>query len=384
MAEESSKKPQGYEKSQKKRLEVETPEEARAVQIDTSEKISDIVGKSPEEILDSSLGDIDDKEGGSFFQKFVKILRMAGIGKKAFFSCFVVILLGAGIILFFSSGGNFSNISESVQKVFSKIRSTFSLETGEDIKGGQKKPPVQTVFTPAHLGLETAFSAGVHKGLKPRISPVYMSPSLQNAYRFGFLNIPSEVLSGTEDIFDIAYHYGYRGPPSDRFAQYVFVLGAIQNALNTDIHALLDQTGSRSGVLENHIRELDQLLLTAQQMSLFIGQEMATFKGQFDSLKDMKRQAEKDFFLSVDVFEGSSARDDLEGFIKHGQDMVDLKARNLALNKVQTLYKSALRKLDARIRDLKANREALIKGVQVVDIQNSDLNIILQEGQQLE
>lgn len=383
MAEESSKKPQESEKFQKKRLEVETPEEARAVQTDTSEKISDIVGKSSEEILDSSLEDIEDEEGGSFFQKFVKILRMAGIGKKAFFSCFVVILLGAGIILFFSSGGNFSNISGTVQKVFSKIRSTFSRETGEDIQG-EEKPPVQTVFTPVHLGLETAFSAGVHKGLKSRISSVYMSPSLQNAYRFGFLNIPSEVLSGTEDIFDIAYYYGYRGPPSDRFAQYIFVLGAIQSALNTDVLALLDQTGNRSGVLENHIRELDQLLFTAQQMSSFIGQEMATFKGQFDSLKDLKRQAEKDFFLSVDVFEGSSARDDLEGFIKHGQDMVDLKARNLALNKAQTLYKSALRKLDANIRDLKANREALIKGVQVVDIQNSDLNIILQEEQQLE
>lgn len=382
MAEEPLKKP---EKSEKKRLEVETPEEAGSLQKDTSGKVSDVVGKSSEDLPEYSFENLDGDEffekKGNFFRNLRKLLAVAGFGKKTIFSCIIGLFLIAGIVMFFSFGG-FSNISAGIQKLISKIPFGDDGESEQHEDG--KKTPAKIVFTPMYVGLQTAFVVGEHGGFLKNVSSAFLPSSLQNAYLYGTLHLPSEILSGTEDIFSLAYYYGYRGPPSDRYAQYIFVLGAIQNSLNTDVFALLDQTGNRTKALENHIHELDQLLLIAQQMSDFTIREMATFKNQFNSLKDLKRQAEKDFFVSVDTFAGLGPRDFLEAFIQYGQQMVDMKARNLALNKVQTLYKTALKKLDARIRDLKTNREALVKGLRVVDIQNSDLRIILQEGENLE
>ena len=64
--------------------------------------------------------------------------------------------------------------------------------------------------------------------------------------------------------------------------------------------------------------------------------------------------------------------------------MVDRKAKNLALNKLRIFYEAAVSKLDARIRDLQLNRDALLEGVRVFDVKNSDLQIIFPEPKSLE
>jgi hypothetical protein len=82
----------------------------------------------------------------------------------------------------------------------------------------------------------------------------------------------------------------------------------------------------------------------------------------------------------LDAFDGEAAETELLTFVELKQELVDLKAKYMAFGELQSRFETVLDSLFPLIEDLRVNREALISGVQVVDVLDSDLDLILTQS----
>ena len=64
-----------------------------------------------------------------------------------------------------------------------------------------------------------------------------------------------------------------------------------------------------------------------------------------------------------------------------GEQVVNIRAQYLARLKLVEYYELVLTSMERRINDIDLNEEALIKGIQVVEIAGSDLDLIIQEDE---
>lgn len=167
---------------------------------------------------------------------------------------------------------------------------------------------------------------------------------------------------------------------TDRIGSHMEVLLKLQNAFATDIHQLLDNSRDREEALDVHLRELREIYQDSVDTQREVNEEKDRLKVQFNEVTTQKERLEKDFFVSLDKLEGNKSNDLLNSFIEVSKRQIELKAEYNALNKASKLFDIALANMDARIKDIEFNRNALIKGVQVVDIKGSDLDLIIQEG----
>ncbi|MBD3156851.1 hypothetical protein GF369_03410 [Candidatus Peregrinibacteria bacterium] len=167
---------------------------------------------------------------------------------------------------------------------------------------------------------------------------------------------------------------------TDRIGSYMNVLLRLHNAFSTDIHQLLDNSSDREEALQVHMIDLEDIYQESMETYRSINEEKDAIKVQFNSVTTQKEQLEEDFFVSLEQLEGNKSNDLLNSFIEVSKRQVELKAHYNALNKVSSLFDTALANMDARIKDMKLNREALIEGVQIVDIKGSDLDLIIEES----
>jgi hypothetical protein len=79
----------------------------------------------------------------------------------------------------------------------------------------------------------------------------------------------------------------------------------------------------------------------------------------------------------LNALNAQTAQDILDTFIQTSQQVVDFRARFKALQKIAAFYEEGLPKLEARIRDMELNEEALVSGIKVYDVKGSDLQLIL-------
>jgi hypothetical protein len=182
--------------------------------------------------------------------------------------------------------------------------------------------------------------------------------------------------SGIQSIFAVGLPETDR-EVSDRIATYMFVLARLQNAFATDVHQLLDNASNRSEALSLHLIELKQAQEEALDVLKDINEAKDELKIEFNRVTALKEKYETDFFASMEQLEANKANDLLNKFIEISQQRIDLKAEYNALAKSVEMFEIATGHMDARIKDIGANREALIKGVKVVDIKGSDIELII-------
>ncbi len=104
-------------------------------------------------------------------------------------------------------------------------------------------------------------------------------------------------------------------------------------------------------------------------------------KVQFNEVTTLKNQYEDDFFTAMEKLEGAKSNALLNEFIRVSQKQIDLKAEYNSLAKAVGMFEIATANMEARIKDIEYNKSALIKGVKVVDIKGSDLDLIIHEGE---
>lgn len=320
--------------------------------------ISSEIASSVEEEL-PEFEDVD--EGTSFLETLKHVFSAAGIRKGNVIGCGVVVLVVIGIGLFFTLGG------------WNAIRSYLPFGGGSTVSA----PPVTlrpTEFTTADI--QTAYLFGFY----PTRRASYPS-SMEMAYVFGGA-LPTRffVIRADTSGLTMAYRLGFRGQMYDRIEVYIDTIRQIQSALNTDINGVLDKNSDRRASLDQLIKDFDELFARAQELAGLAAKEVFTLQTQIAPARDRTNLFQKNFSSNLAVFLPRESRKALEDFIQASKEEVELRAQLGAVTQIDRLYQVALVKLAARIRDIKANQEALVKGVKVFDILNSDIDIIKYEG----
>ncbi len=165
---------------------------------------------------------------------------------------------------------------------------------------------------------------------------------------------------------------------NDEFAYQIEHYGKVLNALEVDVNEYLNDFSNRSNAVDNLLVEFEGLYEEGKEIISDLEYDIAQMEAEFEGNLDQKNIYEEEFFSELSAQDGNDTVSALDAFIEISQVQVDIKARYKAKDKLHELLYSGLLYLKARIDDITYNREALVKGVQVVDVKGSDLNLIFE------
>jgi len=157
------------------------------------------------------------------------------------------------------------------------------------------------------------------------------------------------------------------------------MLSQIKNTLSVDVFAYLNQADNRSDALDNYIHLLEKLnekaIARAQDLTSVVNFLKANEQSQEVSIG----LTEDAFFKNLEIFDGQNAEEELGQFIGMQKEQTEVRAKIGAYEGLRDYYEFFLPKIENLLRAIKANRDPLIAGVKVVEIQNMTLPLIIKE-----
>lgn len=266
---------------------------------------------------------------GEFEEDFWTILGQAGITKKRiliFGIALVVIILG--IIVFFSFGDDDGN--EPVDKEV----------VGEETDESNL------------VGIISAYIFG-----------------LEHAPVTDFGNI-----SGTSAGF-ILGKMGQNNQES--FVSYIDLLRRMDNLYNTDVYNLVNLSLDRRAALNAHLIEMDSAISEGLAVYELLQQQLGILDLEYEKITSQRDLYENAFFEDITALRGQDSYYKLGLFTEFSQTALKIKAEYNAKRTIRDMLVSALNLLRPRYKDISTNAEALIKGVKVFDLPDSDIDAIL-------
>lgn len=187
--------------------------------------------------------------------------------------------------------------------------------------------------------------------------------------------LPPEMVGDTGISATVSIGREFEGATD--IAKYIMTFRRLQNAYGVNINDLLNKSTDRRGSLRGHLALLRKVYDEGVAEVQKIKDELATIKIQYDP--QSKRQLEDDlnFFEQLNALNAKTSEDILADFIQVSQQVVSLRARFKALQRIQSFYEQGLPKLAVRIRDIELNEEPLVAGIKVFDVKGSDLQLIV-------
>ncbi|MDX9970873.1 MAG: hypothetical protein RBS56_03110 [Candidatus Gracilibacteria bacterium] len=292
---------------------------------------AEVVNKAPENAK-SEIETFDDFDSG---EGFFDVLAEAGISKSLFFwivGGFLVIIIA---IVFFIFGG--------YSLIFGKNNDTPS----------EDKP----IVSESVVGDESSLIGAIDVG----------EVSSDNAYLNGSL-------SGVSASFVIGDEYNSRRVD---LVYYLELLSQMQNVYRVDVYSYLDRNSQRRESLNDLLDDMRGLLEDADVSIVALNRTLNNLDASYKPLLEKRDNYENSFFNSVDTFKGSEAYDNLEFFIEFSQDAIAVKAYFSAYSSILDSISKMVSLLSPRYDDIVVNKEALIKGIRVFDIPESDIEAII-------
>lgn len=160
-------------------------------------------------------------------------------------------------------------------------------------------------------------------------------------------------------------------------AYYIMTFRRLQNAYQTNINDLLNQTTDRRAKLRSHLAVLKKLDTDGTQLLAQMKSEIEKIKQEYEPPRKLQETTDVNFFEQLNAFNAQTASDILDDFIEASKQVVAFRARFKALQKVAAFYEEGLPKIEARIRDIELNEEPLVSGIRVYDVKGSDLKLII-------
>ncbi len=157
------------------------------------------------------------------------------------------------------------------------------------------------------------------------------------------------------------------------------LLSRIKNTLSVDLFHYLNQSNHRSDSLDNFIRLLEKLKEKSKDRQIELKSRINFLEGNMNAKENSIKITEKTFFKNLDIFDGKNAKKNLKDFIGLEKGQSEIRAKVGAYKGIQSYYEFFNPKLDNLLRAIKANRDPLIAGVKVVEIQNMTLPLIIKE-----
>jgi hypothetical protein len=167
----------------------------------------------------------------------------------------------------------------------------------------------------------------------------------------------------------------------DSLALSITAFAELFDALQVDVNHLLDQSRDREDTLEDYLNELKYLSHNGEEELDDLRTITNNLSRQFTEIEEEKDLFEIRFFDNLSKLDAYGTTSALNEFVIRGEEVVNIRAQYLARLKLIEYYELVLTSLDRRITDIELNEEALVKGIQVVEIEGSDINLIIQEDE---
>lgn len=179
----------------------------------------------------------------------------------------------------------------------------------------------------------------------------------------------------------VAESIGSEESSDNRFSRLIEDFEEVYNSMQVDVIAMLDQSSDRQLSLDKYLEELNELYEMSRLNYKTLSREAEELVDEFHELEDEKNSIEERFFEDINELDGDGSVDSLDDFIEISRDLVEIRAKYRARAKVLAFYERGIEALELRIKDLEYNSEALVKGVRVVDIAGSDIDLIVEEDE---
>ncbi|MEK9159189.1 MAG: hypothetical protein AAB383_00515 [Patescibacteria group bacterium] len=185
--------------------------------------------------------------------------------------------------------------------------------------------------------------------------------------------------SGEEDpATGVGEDLGDNSDSGDSFSDQINDFAKIFESLQVDVNELLNQSNNRLSTLRDYEGELNYHLFLAVQNLETLQAESNGLAEKFAAVEEDKERLELNFFERLQDLDAPAVNGALNAFVEAGQDIVRLRAEFNARQKLISYYEQAVVALELRIADIGFNEEALVKGVRVVDLEGSTLDLIIQ------
>lgn len=200
--------------------------------------------------------------------------------------------------------------------------------------------------------------------------------SLESAVLLGeelgaFRNFPNPPLA-------IAYELGKEAQRfQKRFVQQIDFLNEMRSTVKTDVFRLLDQSRNREKALSDYMETLIREENAGREISAEIDGLIRLMETRFNNAVEAKTLYETRFFETLKNLQGKESDEMLQGFTDMAEQAAAAKGQFHALSKLKAHYETVLRWISLRRTTIELNKEALIKGVKVVGVEGSDLELIL-------
>lgn len=306
---------------------------------------------------------------------FADMMREAGITKKHIFMVLGAFAFAVGVILFFALGG---------YKIF--------MSSDEDVVEEEAEVKVESEVSEVKSEVEPEESVLKDVTVPPSFDQIFGLSGLVNSYIFGLefskykilqgLNVAPVSEGGSMVGVEASLAVGKSAEVNkNNIVYYTDVLRKIDEARKINLYDYLNKFVDRRKALQDHLGELNQLVLEADTDRNAILQELERLNAEYKAVSAQKDIFEKGFFESLNSFHGEGSYDNLELFIEASQRQIKDKAYYNTLKSLSEMFGAAISALSPRIQDISVNAEALIKGVRVFEVQGSNIDaIIIQNG----
>jgi len=157
------------------------------------------------------------------------------------------------------------------------------------------------------------------------------------------------------------------------------ILSQISNTLSVDLFAYLNQAISRADALDEYINLLTILQNKTNKRIKELQTKINFLTSNFQIREQKIQQSEQTFFDNLKIFNGPDAKTKLADFVGLRKGSVEIRAKIGAYEGLRNYYKFFQPKIVNLLTTIRANRDPLIAGVKVVEVQNMSLPLIIRK-----
>jgi hypothetical protein len=197
-------------------------------------------------------------------------------------------------------------------------------------------------------------------------------------------SIDAAVLVGTDeadldDGVNTSQIIGEQFLAHSTYSRHVAEFADMYESMRVDVNELLDLSRDRQRTYNEYHAELDAHFFTGRRNKEALESEITRIQTQFASSEASKEALELEFFERLNQLDSFGSVVSLNAFITEAEVVVRLRAESQAREKLLALYDELLPLMEARLRDLGFNEEALVKGIRIIDVEGSDIDLILED-----
>ncbi len=315
--------------------------------------------------------DESEEESVSIFteikEKFKEILKESTITKRQIFGAIGIVILLIFFIILITIGVKwiFSGVNDEITQlentdVQTEVQQEYQPEINSNTAVNNTPTTLVDVKIPENVFVDASLYVGIMTGDFEFIEKdkVVLDQSLQTG-------VVTAYSSGLEDISLMPKSINH--------------LKKMKAQFQIELRTYIAESSDPNAAISKYVSDMQLLLIEAENILAKIQSMRSEKKIEYETVTVEKSKAEGLYFASIENQDGFEAENTLKLFIEASQKQIALKAQYKAWGSIEQYYQRYIKAFNVRLQDIEYNKDALIKGVQVYDLENSKgLDLIIE------